>query len=611
MPNPDDEFTALVDAQIDRVDLVGKAANGTTFLIAKQAGDSQGLLDPTFIRDLIGKSQPDPEPVSEDRVTMTGSPGAIAKLIHQAAQRQNAEQVAKAKYDTDDRKSMAGHEAMNDGSYPIADRADLGNAIHAVGRGGADHNAIRRHVIARAKALGASSEIPDNWNADGSLKGAVAKETEMDDDALDPTTVLADPDGDAPGMDTDPGSPAWEAVDAATARKWTSILSRAKAALGVMSDREALEAATVDPSDAENAYDLDDAACAIDYAISVLAPFAVDEQAEADCADDMQMVGKALADFDPTPLDTIEALAPIAKAGRTLSASNEAAIRGAVESLTKVLASLPAPTPDDSGQSVAKETHMADTEAASTEPVDEDVAKADGDKPEMVAIYDKNGNLVGIVDPDKITRIAGADSTDDGDDTQTSDDDDTAADTTDAAPADAPTDLTPAPAAEVGTPADAASDDDSVTKAGEPPADSTSTSTSISDRESAVLKSSLLAAVNDVMTKQSAAQTEQIAKTGDAVLELAELVKAQQDRIRVLEEQPAVPKVFTNGAVPPRDMLRGQDNGVPAPIDVAKALQMKKGLYGAVDAAEQNRIANEMQTSAIARLQEIHQGLAQ
>ena len=64
--------------------------------------------------------------------------------------------------------------AMPDGSYPIRPidnhgRADLEAALHAVGRGSADHNAIRKYIIGRAKALGLSSHIPDNWNSDGSL----------------------------------------------------------------------------------------------------------------------------------------------------------------------------------------------------------------------------------------------------------------------------------------------------------------------------------------------------------------------------------------------------------------------------------------------------------
>lgn len=60
-------------------------------------------------------------------------------------------------------------------SYPVVDEADLDNAIHAVGRGNADHDAIRKYIIGRADALGLKSKIPDNWNADGSLKDADAK----------------------------------------------------------------------------------------------------------------------------------------------------------------------------------------------------------------------------------------------------------------------------------------------------------------------------------------------------------------------------------------------------------------------------------------------------
>ena len=67
--------------------------------------------------------------------------------------------------------------AMPDGSYYIRNAADLANAIPAVGRGeaaGDSGNAIRVHIMKRAKALGLSSKIPDTWNPDGSLKQAAA-----------------------------------------------------------------------------------------------------------------------------------------------------------------------------------------------------------------------------------------------------------------------------------------------------------------------------------------------------------------------------------------------------------------------------------------------------
>src|SRR5262245_10444336 len=63
--------------------------------------------------------------------------------------------------------------AMADGSYPVRPAnlhggADLAKAIHAVGRGSGSHDAIRRHIAARASAIGMSDQIPDNWTSSGS-----------------------------------------------------------------------------------------------------------------------------------------------------------------------------------------------------------------------------------------------------------------------------------------------------------------------------------------------------------------------------------------------------------------------------------------------------------
>ena len=82
----------------------------------------------------------------------------------------------RAKYNAEELKDAAakGH-AMPDESYPIKDEDDLKKAIKAVGRGNADHDTIRKHIMARAKALKLSKLIPDNWNADGSLADEEAK----------------------------------------------------------------------------------------------------------------------------------------------------------------------------------------------------------------------------------------------------------------------------------------------------------------------------------------------------------------------------------------------------------------------------------------------------
>lgn len=66
-------------------------------------------------------------------------------------------------YTSAQREAMAkSGEALADGSYPIADKADLANAIQAYGRAN-DKAEVKAHIIKRAKALGATSELPDGW----------------------------------------------------------------------------------------------------------------------------------------------------------------------------------------------------------------------------------------------------------------------------------------------------------------------------------------------------------------------------------------------------------------------------------------------------------------
>jgi len=93
----------------------------------------------------------------------------------------SSENPAPADYDTASEKYDAAHRrqladsgvALPDGSYPVADAEDLHHAIRAVGRGRHDsHETIRRHIIARAHALGMDDAIPDTWNADGTLNDA-------------------------------------------------------------------------------------------------------------------------------------------------------------------------------------------------------------------------------------------------------------------------------------------------------------------------------------------------------------------------------------------------------------------------------------------------------
>jgi len=53
--------------------------------------------------------------------------------------------------------------AMKDGSYPIKDCADVGKAVKAIGRGKKSHASIKTHIKKRAKALGCTGKLPDDW----------------------------------------------------------------------------------------------------------------------------------------------------------------------------------------------------------------------------------------------------------------------------------------------------------------------------------------------------------------------------------------------------------------------------------------------------------------
>ena len=97
-----------------------------------------------------------------------------------------AELELKRMYSRERRNELAknGH-AMPDGSFPIVDTADLRNAIIAHGRA-KDPAAAKRHIIKRARALGAVEMLPEGW-ADGDSKD-IDVDVDTDDVVADEET---------------------------------------------------------------------------------------------------------------------------------------------------------------------------------------------------------------------------------------------------------------------------------------------------------------------------------------------------------------------------------------------------------------------------------------
>jgi len=134
------------------------------------------LIDISLLLDAVQSLQAFIRREQSEQTDITPSVNATPSMVCLAAD----EDVSKvAKYDAAQLAAMlkAGTAMKNpngDPSYPIGDKADLSNAISAVGRGSGDHDAIRAYIVRRAKALGASDMIPDNWSSSGDNTKAVA-----------------------------------------------------------------------------------------------------------------------------------------------------------------------------------------------------------------------------------------------------------------------------------------------------------------------------------------------------------------------------------------------------------------------------------------------------
>lgn len=93
----------------------------------------------------------------------------------QAIEAEAAEIALKRAFTPEQRERMAEEgSALPDGSYPIGNKEDLANAIQAFGRA-KDKAAAKRHIMKRAKALGAESMIPATW-----VVGSKSAETTSD-----------------------------------------------------------------------------------------------------------------------------------------------------------------------------------------------------------------------------------------------------------------------------------------------------------------------------------------------------------------------------------------------------------------------------------------------
>lgn len=121
--------------------------------------------------DLLAASSPE-----NYRAIVCAQPTAMIKAFFKDTAVQEAAArfgMRKADYSSDEREAMAKKgEAMPDGSFPIGDKEDLKKAVQAHGRA-KDKDAVKAHIVKRAKALKATDELPEDW--EGSTKKPMKK----------------------------------------------------------------------------------------------------------------------------------------------------------------------------------------------------------------------------------------------------------------------------------------------------------------------------------------------------------------------------------------------------------------------------------------------------
>lgn len=178
--------------------------------------------------------------------------------------------LMKRDFSAKERRTAAGSgAAMPDGSFPIKSVSDLHNAIKLAGNA-KDPAKAKAHIKARAKALGASDQIPDTWKRDDSeVDGDIALDALMARIA----EIMADPSCDLSKLDetfadfkkhvTQESEMTNEEISALVAKSVTDALAASTAAAATELAKRDLQIAILKMSDKAKAHynslDSDDA----------------------------------------------------------------------------------------------------------------------------------------------------------------------------------------------------------------------------------------------------------------------------------------------------------------------------------------------------------------
>ncbi|WP_017974359.1 phage portal protein [Actinopolyspora halophila] len=173
LKNQAEQIRQLVDGGFDP-DAVVRAVSG--YDLQELDGQHTGLVSVQLLPPGMGTIDPatgelvppDPAMVAGAQDTQAGSPNPSQQSVSvpkQPPMAAPAPSGAKRDWSTAERQraARAGH-ALSDGSYPIENEEDLRNAIRLAGHGDAGTSTIRAHIRSRARALGLTHVLPEDWS---------------------------------------------------------------------------------------------------------------------------------------------------------------------------------------------------------------------------------------------------------------------------------------------------------------------------------------------------------------------------------------------------------------------------------------------------------------
>ena len=191
------------------IQLVKSASDGTAEFVEKVFGDDDVIAKfagPDLVKGGNG-SNTDTFTLPQEDMSLTFTPSDLAKILKSKIIDAHYDELAlKALYDaeaeiykrdvnTAERRSLASQgNALSNGSYPIANTGDLGNAAHLAATGHGDVEGAKKLIARRAKELGVANPLDSDESKTerGSVENATA-ELIKTDDVVEPVIKEAEP----------------------------------------------------------------------------------------------------------------------------------------------------------------------------------------------------------------------------------------------------------------------------------------------------------------------------------------------------------------------------------------------------------------------------------